>query len=142
MASASRAAGTSWPNSTAPIRRASTNLISPALTFLSSFIAGSIFRLSAALRFNWVGSPARRKRRSMRSTSLAGRPRTCAESFAASDLADGDRFPVEVFAVMGNGFEGMADGVAEIQDGPQAALGLVLPNHLRFDLAAAGHDGG
>jgi hypothetical protein len=57
-------------------------------------------------------------------------------------LADGDGFPVQILAVVRNGFEGMADGVAEIQDGPQAALGLVLPNHLGFDLTATGHDGG
>src|ERR1035441_1188820 len=42
----------------------------------------------------------------------------------SQDLANGDCFPVKVFAVMRNRFEGMADRVAEVQNGPQAALGL------------------
>src|ERR1035441_507836 len=57
------------------------------------------------------------------------------------DLTNSNRLPVKIFAVMRNGFEGMADGMAEVQDGPQAALGLVLPNYIGFDLAAAGHEG-
>ena len=57
-------------------------------------------------------------------------------------LADGDGFPVQEFAVAGNRFERVADGVAEIQDRAQTALGLVLAHHAGFDLAAAGHDRG
>ena len=41
---------------------------------------------------------------------------------------------------MRDGFERVADGVAEIQDGPQAAFGFVLLDHLRLDLAATGDD--
>ena len=47
---------------------------------------------------------------------------------------------MQIFAVVGDGFEGVADGVAEVQDGPQAALGLVLPYDLGLDFAAAGDD--
>ena len=54
------------------------------------------------------------------------------------DLPDGNRFAMQIFAVVRDGFEGVADGVAEVQDGPQAALRLVLPDHFRLDLAAAG----
>src|ERR1035437_1558873 len=61
--------------------------------------------------------------------------------FRRGDLANGNRFPVQILGVVGGGFEAVADGWAEIEIGPQAALGLVLPNHIRFDLAAAGDDG-
>src|SRR6478736_8341555 len=56
------------------------------------------------------------------------------------DLTDGDGFAVEIFAVAGNGFEAVADGVAEIQDGAQAALGFVLADDVRLDFTAARDD--
>ena len=76
----------------------------------------------------------------MRCTSRCGQTENLRRELRRGDLADGDGFPVQVFAVVGDGFERVADGVAEIQDGPQAALGLVLPHDLRLDLAATGHD--
>src|ERR1051326_2587351 len=63
---------------------------------------------------------------------LRGKPRS-------QHLADGDRFPVEEFAVAGNGFERVADGVPEIQNRAQTALSFVLAHHTGLDLTTTGH---
>src|SRR4051812_16472275 len=55
-----------------------------------------------------------------------------------SDLADGDGFAVEIFTVAGDVFDGVADGVAKIQNGAQASFGFILPHDVSFDFAAAG----
>ncbi len=55
-------------------------------------------------------------------------------------MADGDRFSVEISAIVRNSLECVAKGVTEVQDGSQAALRLVLPHYLRLDLAAASDD--
>ena len=60
--------------------------------------------------------------------------------FGGGDLANGNCFAMQILAVVRDGFERVADGVAEVQDGPQAALGFVLPNDFSLDLAAAGDD--
>ena len=49
---------------------------------------------------------------------------------------------MQVFAVGADRLQSMPYSVAEIQDREQAALGLVLPYDLSFDLAAAGNDRG
>ena len=49
---------------------------------------------------------------------------------------------MQVFAVARDGFDRVADGVAEIQDRPQAALGFVLAHHFGLDLAATRDDRG
>jgi len=47
---------------------------------------------------------------------------------------------VQIFSVTGNVLDGVTDGMAEIQDGAQPALGFVLADHFGFDGAAARHD--
>ena len=54
--------------------------------------------------------------------------------------APGDGFAVLVDAIVGDGFEGMAEGVAEIQDFAEAGFALVAANDLRFDFEAARDD--
>ena len=66
-----------------------------------------------------------------------GQARNCNGQFRRRHLPDGYGLAVQKLAVAGNRFEGMADGVAEIQNRPQAALPFVLRNDLRFDFAAA-----
>src|SRR6266567_4425535 len=57
------------------------------------------------------------------------------------DLADGNRFAVKIFSVAGNGLDGMANGVAEVQNFAQPGLGFVLADDLRLDgTAAFDHD--
>ena len=41
-----------------------------------------------------------------------------------SDLADGDGFAVQVFAIAGDGFDRVGDGVAEVEDGAQTGFGV------------------
>ena len=48
---------------------------------------------------------------------------------------------MQVLAVARDSLDGVADRVAKIEDGAQAALGFILAHHLGLDLAAAGHDG-
>ena len=62
--------------------------------------------------------------------------------FGGGDLADADGFAVEVFSVLGNGLESVAEGVAEVQYGAQAGFFFVLADDFGFDLAAARDDGG
>ena len=122
------------------MRRASTNLISPPLTFLSSRMAARSFCRCGAFSFT-LGGQAGALEDALDALHVAcGQAEDLRGEPGGGDLADGDRFAMQILAVVRNGFERVADGVAEIQDGPQAALGLVLPNHLRLDLAAAGHD--
>ena len=47
---------------------------------------------------------------------------------------------MQVLAVIRDSFQGMADGVAEIQNGPQPALGFILMNDFGLDFAAPGND--
>src|SRR6266568_4490810 len=57
------------------------------------------------------------------------------------DLADGNRFAVEIFSVAGDGLDGMANGVAEVQNFAQPGLGFVLADDLCLDgTAAFDHD--
>ena len=49
--------------------------------------------------------------------------------------------PVEKALVAGKGLQRVADGVAEVEDGPAVLLPLVLLHHRRLD-AAGGGDGG
>ena len=62
--------------------------------------------------------------------------------FAAVNLADGNRLAVQKFSVAGNVFNGVADGVAEIQNRAQSALGFVLADDFRLDFATARDDRG
>ena len=55
-------------------------------------------------------------------------------------LADGDGFAVQKFAVAADRFQRVAEGVAEVEDGAQPALGFVLAHDAGLDLAAARHD--
>ena len=41
---------------------------------------------------------------------------------AGADHADGDGFAVAIFAVAGDGFDGVGDGVAVVEDGAYAAV--------------------
>src|SRR6266852_5929104 len=52
-------------------------------------------------------------------------------------LADGNRFAMKIFSVAGDCLDGMADGVAEVQNFAQPGLGFVLAHDLRLDGAAA-----
>ena len=65
-----------------------------------------------------------------------------ARHFCRRDLADGNRLAVQKFAVAGNVFNGVADGVAEIQDRAQSAFGFILADDFRLDFAAARNDRG
>ncbi len=56
------------------------------------------------------------------------------------NLSDADGFPVQVGPITGDGFNGVANGVSVIQDGPQTSLLFILADHCRFDLATARHD--
>lgn len=58
----------------------------------------------------------------------------------SGDLADGDGFSVEVVAVRGDGFDGVAEGVAEVQNRAQAGFRFVLGDDLGLDFATAGDD--
>ena len=44
---------------------------------------------------------------------------------------------MQVLAVAGDGFERVADGVAEVEDRAQAGLGFVLSHHAGLDLTTA-----
>ena len=55
------------------------------------------------------------------------------------DLADGDGLAVQIFAVVRNRLEPVADGVAEVQDGAQPPFRFVLSDHLGLDFTAAGY---
>ena len=61
-------------------------------------------------------------------------------NFGGGDLANADGFAVEVFAVLGNGLESVAEGVAEVENGAQAGFFFVLANDFGLDLAAARDD--
>ena len=76
--------GTCCPQTTLPMRWARTNLISPLLTFLSSFMAAKSFVRWLVFNFNSVGRPARWKRLAMRADSFSGSPVSACESFAAA----------------------------------------------------------
>src|SRR5467141_377579 len=55
-----------------------------------------------------------------------------------SDHAPGYGFTVLIAAVFRHAFEGMCEGVTEIEDFPQARLAFVAAHHARFDLHVAG----
>ncbi len=57
--------------------------------------------------------------------------------FCRRDLADGNRLAMQKCSVAGNVLDGVADGVAKIQNRAQAALGFILADDLRLDFAAA-----
>ena len=69
-------------------------------------------------------------------------PRISRDKSCRRDLADGNRLAVQKFSVAGTVFNRVADGVAEIQNGAQAAFGFVLADDFRLDFAAARDDGG
>jgi hypothetical protein len=71
-----------------------------------------------------------------------GQSEEAGRELSGEDLADGDGFAVEVVAVAGGGFEGVAYGVAEVEDGAEAGFGFVLADDGGFDGAAAGDDTG
>ena len=58
------------------------------------------------------------------------------------DAAPGDRFAVQELAVVGGGLDGVADGVAEVEDHAQAGFLLVLADDLGLDADAGGDDMG
>jgi hypothetical protein len=51
--------------------------------------------------------------------------------------AAADRFAVQPFAVAEAVLDRVAEGVAEVQHGAQAAFALVAPHHVGLDLAGA-----
>src|SRR5690606_1619559 len=51
------------------------------------------------------------------------------------DHADGDRFTVGIAAVPRGGFDGVAYGMAEVEDGPLALLFFVPQDDVRLDAA-------
>ena len=53
------------------------------------------------------------------------------------DHAPGYGFTVLIAAVFRHAFEGMCEGVAKIEDFPQARLAFVAAHHVRFDLHVA-----
>ena len=56
------------------------------------------------------------------------------------DAAPGDRLAVEELAVVGGGLDGVADGVAEVEDHAQAGFLLVLADDVGLDADAGGDD--
>ncbi len=56
------------------------------------------------------------------------------------DGAPGDGFAVEELAVVGGGLDGVADGVAEVEDHAQAGFFFVLGDDFGFDADAGGDD--
>ena len=114
------------PQTTLPMRLASTNLISPPLTFLSSRMAAENL-LALGGRQMHLRRQAGALEQIPDALHVAGGQAEClCGELRRGDLADGNGFAVQILAVVRNGFERMADGVAEIQNGAQAALGFVL----------------
>ena len=58
------------------------------------------------------------------------------------DHAPADGFAVQELLVVGGGFDGVADGVAEVQDHAQAGLFFVVADDVGFDADAGGDDVG
>ena len=56
---------------------------------------------------------------------------------AGADHADGDGFAVAIGAVAGDGFDGVGDGVAVVEDGADAAVFGVLVDDFGFPADAA-----
>ena len=56
------------------------------------------------------------------------------------DLADRNGFAVQIFAVTGDRFQGVADRVPVVEDSPQALFLFVLGNDFGLDPAALGDD--
>ena len=54
------------------------------------------------------------------------------------DAAPGDGFAVEELLVVGGGFDGVADGVAEVEDHAQAGFFFVFADDVGFDADAGG----
>ena len=59
-----------------------------------------------------------------------------------SDGAPGYGFAVEELLVAGGGFDGVADGVAEVEDHAEAVLFFVLTDDIGFDADGGGYDFG
>ena len=55
------------------------------------------------------------------------------------DAAPGDGFAVEELFVVGGGFDGVAEGVAEVEDHAQAGLFFVLLDYVGFDADGGGY---
>src|SRR5437667_70810 len=54
-------------------------------------------------------------------------------------LADGNGLAVQVSAIAANRFDGMADGMAEIENGAQSAFLFILCHHFGFDFTTTRH---
>ena len=61
--------------------------------------------------------------------------------FAGGDHANGHGFAVQIGAVAAEGFHHMAEGVAVVEDRPQAALVLIGRHHLGLGRRRAQQDG-
>ena len=71
---------------------------------------------------------------------FVGDPATVERDVEGGDAAPGDCFAVEEFAVVGGGLDGVADGVAEVEDHAEAGFFLVLGDYVGFDLDGGGDD--
>ena len=74
--------------------------------------------------------------------AAAAKTQHLARQFRGRNLPDGDRFPVQIFAVANGVLNRVPDGVTKIQNGAQPGLGFVLPYDVRLDLAASRHNFG
>src|SRR5687768_9796476 len=54
--------------------------------------------------------------------------------------ADSDRFPMDETAISAERFQGVSDGMSEIEDSPAAGFPFVFRDHLGLDLARARDD--
>ena len=106
---------------------------------MSSCIATKSRARAVAQRFDGNGQPRARKN-SFDARHVAGRQTGHGGGqFGRGDLADGDGLAVQVFSVARNILDGVADGVAEIQNGAQAGFRFILAHDVGLDFAAARH---
>ena len=78
----------------------------------------------------------------MRSASFAVMVPRLRATWSAAMHAPGDGFAVEELLVVGGGLDGVADGVAEVEDHAQAGFFFVLADDVGFDADAGGDDVG
>ena len=78
----------------------------------------------------------------MRSALFWGMVLRCDGYVEGGDAAPGYGFAVEELFVVGGGFDGVADGVAEVEDHAQAGLFFVFADDVGFDADGGGYDAG